>query len=896
MNIMSARIVGVAVILALALLPPGAGAAEPEKFAIASAEASLSSAQAGAHADMTIAFEFTDEDGQPYALARDIEVRLPPGMIGNPQALPRCTPLQMGTGLEEVDCPQDAQVGITEVTLGGETPETFREPVYNMTSPGGDVVARLGFFAKIFPVFINVRIDPVDYSLIASIEGAPAAAALSAASTTLWGVPASPSHDSERITPAESEKHESPPGGRPATLPEVPFLSNPTSCGFERFVSVRANSYALPQQFSVKTAPFPQIVGCEKLSFKPKLSVIPTNPQASSPTGLDATLEIPQDEAAGSRATSTMKSAMVTLPEGLAINPAAGDGLEACSAGQVGFETTAPSKCPDASKLGSAIIDVPALAHPLEGSVYQRTPEPGNIFRFWLVADELGVHLKLPAEIIADEKTGQLKTVFKGTDALGGLPQVPVRSFALHIFGGPRAPLSTPAACGTYQTHYEFSPWSGNPDVVGETPMQITGGCGKGGFAPQLFAGTTNSAGGAFSTFVLELTREDGEGNPEQLDVTLPQGLLAKIADVPLCPEASAGDGSCPDASRVGDVAAAAGVGSNPLWIPQPGKAPTAIYLAGPYRSAPYSLVVRVPAQAGPFDLGTVVTRAGIYVDPESAKATIKSDPLPQILEGVPVSYRILHVETDRPNFTVNPTGCEEKQVIADLRSASGQTATATAGFQATNCARLDFAPKLRLSLRGGTKRSQNPALKAVLTQKSGQANIGRTAVTLPPSLFIAQAHINNPCTRVQFNADRCPKGSILGTATATTPLLDEPLKGKVYFRSNGGDRTLPDVVADLRGPFRIILVGFVDSVVKKGSEISRTRTTFANVPDAPVTKFTLSLFGGERGLLENSTNLCAAPQRALLQMQGQNGKSLNRNAKLATSCAKSHSTKKPQH
>jgi hypothetical protein len=864
-------------------------AEEFEKYAVESVGASLSSNQAGAHADMTISFSLSEEKGKPFARTRDLFISLPPGVIGNPQNFLRCSVAQLGNKPEENECPQDAQVGITEITLAELG--TLTEPVYNMYSPGGDVVARFGLFAGPYPAVINVRVNPIDYSLTAAVEGAPAAAELISAKTTIWGVPAAESHDELRLTPEEAALHQFPVGGRKSGQPEIPFLSNPTDCSLKREVSVKAVSYQLPESPSSKSAPFPQISGCLKLPFSPALTVIPTNPEAFAPTAVDATLTIPQDEAPKDLATSTLKSAVVTLPEGLVINPAAGDGLEGCSAAQVGFETTEPSHCPNAAKIGSVELDVPALEHTLNGSVYQRTPETEGgelkLFRFWVVSDEQGVHLKLPAEIQANKLTGQLTNLFLGIPSLGGNPQVPFSQLRLHVFGGPRAPLATPG-CGTYQTHYALAPWSGNAPAEGNAPMQITQGCGKGGFAPQLQAGTLNSTAGHFGAFTMTLTRQDGEANPEALSLHLPRGLLAKLGGVALCGEAEASTGDCPASSQIGTIAAAAGVGPSPLWIPQPGKSPTAVYLAGPYKGAPYSIVAKVPAQAGPFDLGVVLNRSAIDVDPESATATVTTDPLPQILEGVPIALRALHVEVNRPEFTLNPTNCAAKSIDATVASTGGAVATPSYGFQATNCSSLPYTPHLKLTLKGQTKRTGHPAVNAVLTQPKGQANTQKAVVVLPSSEFIDQNHINNPCTRVQFAANACPPLSVLGTATATTPLLDQPLNGPVYFRSNGGERELPDVVADLHGPIHVILVGFVDAVHKKGSEQSRIRTTFANVPDAPVTKFTMSLFGGKkRGLLVNSKPLCKTNRRIKLSFIGQNGIVQSSEPKLVAKCGK---------
>jgi len=871
--------------IGLLLVAEPAGAAPADEYGIESASVSLSTAQAGDHPDFTTSFKLTGEGNEPTGLTRDLLVSLPPGLIGNPQRFPRCTIAQFGETPEESECPQDAQVGVAELRLGGSVNGTLIEPVYNMYSPGGDIVARFGLFAGPYPSVINVRVNPVDYSLVAGVEGAPAPAQLIAASTTFWGVPASPENDGLRLTPAEAIKGKTPAGGRSSGQPEIPFLSNPTDCSANRQLKITAISYQLPQKPATVTLPFPKITGCEKVVFNPEFSATPTNPEAAAPTGLDAVLKVHQNEDPDDLATSTLKSAVVSLPQGFAINPSAGDGLAACSFEQVDFGTNNPSSCPDAAKLGSVEMIVPALEKPLHGSIYQRTPEPGHLFRFWLVSDEQGVHLKLPAEIAANPLTGQLTTVFAGISSLGGNPQVPFEELRLHVLGGPRAPLATPA-CGTYLTHYEFSPWSGRAPAIGNAPMQITRGCAKGGFDPQLEAGTVSPRAGSFSPFTMTLTREDGEANPREIAVHLPQGLLAKLGGVMLCPEAAAVSADCPEGSRVGSLTAAAGVGGAPLWIPQPGKAPTSIYLAGPYKGAPYSIIARVPAQAGPFDLGTVVNRAGIYVDPESATATIKTDPLPQMLEGVPIAYRTVHVDVDRKGFTLNPTGCSSKQIKATVTATNGATATPTDEFKATNCAKLGYKPRLKLSLKGGTKRSGHPAVRAVLTQGKGQANTAKATVVLPVSEFIDQNHINNPCTRVQFNAGQCPKLSILGRATAVSPLLDKPLKGPVYFRSNGGDRELPDIVADLRGSIHVTLVGFVDSVPIKGTELARLRTRFVNVPDAPVTKFTMSLFGGaKRGLLENSRDLCRTNRRAEIILVAQNGRSRTSVSPIATAC-----------
>ncbi|HEY3435489.1 MAG TPA: hypothetical protein VGK41_07525 [Solirubrobacterales bacterium] len=871
---------------ALALLgvwaSPAAAAEEFDKFAVESAFASVTDSQAGKHADMTIGVKLTRDGNQPYALARDIEIELPPGVIGNPQAIPRCTAEQLGDSSENSACPFESQVGTTLVRVVQPVPGVFKEPIYNMVPPKGtDIVARLGFIAVGWPAFINVRVDPVDFGIIATAEGVPSASGLSEAISTIWGVPSDPDHDEDRITPEESLEGEVPAEPRSVT-PGGPFFSNPTDCSMTRQVRVTARSYQLPDQPSTKVASFPQITGCGKLGFAPSFTTALTNPEAAAPSGLDTVTTIPQDESPQGLATSTLKSARVIFPRGIAINPAAGDGLQGCSDEQVGYGLNAPANCPEAAKIGTIEAEVPALEKTLHGAVYQRTPEPGRLFGLWVVADEQGVHLKLPARIEPDKETGQITAVFDGIDALGGLPQVPVAGLKLNVYGGPRAPLSTPG-CGTYLTRFSFVPWSGRPAAEGTAPMQVTTGCGKGGFAPRINAGSLTPFAGAYTPFSFTLTRQDGESNPQTIALHMPQGLLAKLAGVPLCGEAEAASGACPAASRLGSLTASSGVGGAPLWIPQPGKAPTAAYLAGPYNGGPYSIVSVVPAQAGPFDLGLVVNRSAIRVDPDTSEATVLTDPLPQFLEGVPVTYRTVSVLVDRPEFTLNPTSCKPKQISATITAADGGVAQASTGFQATGCSKLPYSPKLKIAFKGQMKRSGNPAVRATLTQKPGQANTAAATVILPKSQFIDNSHINNPCTRVQFNAEACPPKSTLGTVEAKSPLLDQPLKGKLVFRSNGGERELPDIVADLRGQngIRVIQVGFIDSVN------GRVRTRFLSVPDVPLSRAVFNFFGGKRGLIENSKNLCATRPRVEIRLKAQSGRDSVTKPKIALPCGK---------
>jgi hypothetical protein len=840
-------------ILSLASSP--AAAAEFENYGIESVGASLSTTQAGAHPEFDTSFRMkTDAVGFPFAQTRDIEVDLPPGLLANLAAFPRCTVLQF----QSEGCPFESQLGIVEINAHGLG--TFIEPLYQL-APGPDSVARFGFYAAIYPNVINVRVrSESDYGASAVAEGLLSAFPPVEATTTIWAVPADKSHDPLRIMPAEANEGKAPPGGgRPSNLAPMPLTVNPTYCDGPLSVFFTATSYQLPFLPSSKSASIAPISGCGKLGFAPSFTATPTTREASMPSGLTATLTLPQNEAVNGLATSHLRRASVTFPKGMTIAPGAAEGQLACSDAEAGYKSRRPARCPAASKLGNAEIDVPALERPLEGGLFLRTPEPGNLFRVWLIADDLGLHLALPGELEVDKATGQI------TSAFLEMPQAPVREAKVEVFGGPRAPLATPPSCGPHESRWEFTPWSGTAPVSGRTTMTIDQGCAGGGFDPKLSGGSINPRAGAFSSFVTKFTRESREQNIAAFEVTLPTGVLAKLRGVERCEGIQAQRGDCPPDSRVGKATVAAGPGPSPLWLPQPGRDPIEVYLSGPYRGAPLSLVVKAPAQAGPFDLGNVVTRVAVRVNPQTARATAIADPLPQFLEGVPISYRVIQAELDRPKFAVNPTSCAEKKLLAKLTSDQGATATASARFQVGNCRELGFKPRFSLHLEGKTNRGANPRLRAVLRARPGDANLSYASVALPRSAFLDQSHIRTICTRVQFAAGRCPKASIYGHARAITPLLNRPLVGPVYLRSS--KHLLPDLVIALKGEIDINAVGRIDTI--RGG----IRTTFETVPDAPFTKFVLDMRGGKKSLLVNSRNLCKAHARADVTFEAHNGK-----------------------
>jgi len=884
----------------------------PACFGIESVHASLSTTQAGAHPDLSLNVAVKQNSSSPtnvfglhdtYGATRNIRFDVPPGLIGDPNALgttQQCTVEQLFSATEGEGCPNASQIGISTIVAYDIAAE-LREPVYMMQPPGGDVVARAGLIAGVFPTFIDFRVrSESDYGVTAEVIDAPTAARLVKIESTFWGVPAAPVHDKERCTPAEvgilgscvvSEAR--PPGGN-----ETPFFTNPTRCGVSLSIGVNASSWVEPEldQEREVEAPFPVITGCDHLPFGPSLEVTPTNHHTSAPTGLDMTIKLPASPGVKVLEPAQMRYMRIDLPIGLAVNTNSADGLGTCSAKQVGFEENVASQCPDAAKLAATEFDIPVLERKLRGAIYLREPEPGHPYRIWIVADDLGLHVKFPGELELDPETGQVHSIVVGTPQTEGIPQAPLREVKLLLKSGFRAPLATPAACGTYYTHYEFVPWSGGPPATGSTPMQIDEGCQSAGFSPKLSAGSTESQGGAFSPFSVTITREDLEEDIAGLRLVLPQGLAASFAGIPHCEGVAAETGTCPPESRIGKVVAAVGVGPTPLWVPQSGKRPTAVYLGGPYKGAPTSIVSVVPKQAGPFDFGDEVVRSAVYVDPVTAQATAQADPLPQFVEGTPLHYKTINVQLDRQNFALNPTSCARKEATAELTSTEGTIAKPTSSYAATGCSRLAFEPKLALRLIGGTRQGTFPKLRAKLTMPAGGANIGSSSVVFPHSEFIENAHFNNICTKVQFAAGECPAGSIYGVARARTPIIDGTLEGPVYLRSTTepDKYLLPDIVAALKGPpslpVEVDVIGHVDSVRRRmsnGEHAFLLRSTFNSVPDAPVSEFTLEMNGGSKGLFVNSTNLCERVHRVTAKFVGQNGRRATLRPALKVSCKK---------
>jgi hypothetical protein len=836
------------------------------------------SRQAGAHPDFV--FRFALPGGVPEAV-RDVELDLPTGFVGNPTPFVTCTPANLANpGGGGPNCPVTSQVGTVKITqISGPN---IVVGLFNL-SHGPEVPARFGinYFGAVATITPRLRGD--DYGISAGSLSISQSVVVSSATVRFWGIPAEPSHDLEREPYPCFEVGCT--GPVHLETPRIPFFTTPTSCpDVASAFTARGDSWENPGIFDTKTIATDEAgnpfvwEGCENLTFDPSFVPLPGTHRAHSPTGLDVNLDLPSNDGPDGFSASAVKSTVIDFPQGMSVSPSAVAGLDSCSEAQVGLGDVDAPTCPDGSKIGNVTIDTQLLKERLEGEVVLAAQDANpfhSTYAIYLLVKGPGFYLKLPGELDLDKQTGHLRAI------VDDIPQLPFENVHLDFRGGPTAPLVTPDVCGNYQIKTEVFPWARpNDPVVASVPMNINEDCASGGqFNPSLQAGVANPVAGAESPLTLRIRRQDGEQNLSRLEVTLPEGELAKLKGVELCPEALAASAACGPKSQVGISTTAIGTGAFPLFVPQPGKAPTALYLAGPYKGAPYSLITKVPAQAGPFDFGNIVVRTAINLDPVTTQVIAKSDPLPQILEGVPVLYRDVRIEVQKPDFTVNPTSCEQRAVTTSIYSIDGAVSHPSVPAKVGDCASLNFAPKLAFSLKGGTNRGDFQALSATLTTGKHEANIAKVAVTLPHSEFLEQSHIGTVCTRVQFAAKSCPAASIYGMARAVTPLLDTPLEGPVYLRSS--THSLPDLVAQLNGQFSVELAGRIDSV--NGG----IRNSFEVVPDAPVSKFVLKMKGGAKSLLVNSRNLCKSVSRANVKMVGQNGMTHNETPVVENSCSR---------
>ncbi len=852
----------------------------------------------------------------PDANAKDVITELPRGLIGNPEAVPKCEAYNVLRN----DCSGAAQVGIvkvdtanpSEVAANGRPAGPHTAPIYNLVPPKG-VAAQFGAnVANLAEVHIDARVRTGgDYGVTAEVLNISTEEGLVAAEVTLWGVPAMEGHDGERycppVPPATAQLNPCSERG-----PLIPFLTNPTACAGEREARMTVEPWQEdnPPVVVPASAKMPPITGCGKLDFKPSMTIQPTSSASDSSTGLHVELKVPQNESPTGLAEADLKDAKVTLPEGVTVNPSSANGMAGCplltgkeghpGVSGIDLENGEPANCPDASKVGKVTIKTPLLEEELTGGVYvaeqNANPFKSLLALYIAVEDaERGVVVKLAGHVELDPITGQLTTTFDEN------PQLPFEDLKLDFFGGERAPLATPRTCGSYQASSVLEPFShqGAPGEEGApdaepfiAPFSITSGpggsvCEAPPFSPSFTAGTTNDAAGAFTPFVMNVTRKDGEQTLSTIALEMPPGISGMVSAVTLCPEAQANAGDCPAVSRIGHVRVSAGVGNEPIVLPEAGRGEDPVYLTGPYKGAPFGLSVIVPAEAGPFNLDEnghpIVVRAKVEVDPHTAQVTVVSDPMPTRLQGIPLDVRDVEVVVDKPGFIFNPTNCDAMSVAGAIGSNEGASENVSSRYQAADCANLPFKPSFSTSTQATHTRNDGAYLHVVVRSGPGEANIGSIKVDVPKKLPSRLSTLKLACTEAQFAANPagCPTGSKVGTATATTPVLPVVLSGPAYFVSHGGAK-FPELVIVLQGDnVTLELAGetFINSA-------GITSSTFHSVPDVPVTRFDLVLPTGPDSVLAGNGNFCTGTLHMPTEIKGQNGAVIKQETKVAvTGC-----------
>jgi hypothetical protein len=901
-----------------------------ESYEVASEEAGGAvDTQAGSHPfqltstltlnqDLEKKISFAHLGSLPAELAKDLHFDLPPGLIGNPTPFPQCTLNQLlASGPRGPQCPVQTVIGVARVTV--DEPRNFGEhtfvlPLFNLEPSVGEP-ARFAFRVLNVPVYLDTAVRTGgDYGVTVDVNNIAQIAGFIKSETTFWGVPGSPSHDGQRgegcLVEARHYIEHGPCNPLGAHNPP-PLIALPTSCTGPLQTTVEADSWAQPGSFvsSPETTPLSALDGCNRLPFEPSITLAPDGQAGSTPTGLAVTVHVPQTVSLNPEALAEadVKNTTVTLPEGVAINPAGADGLQACSEEGIALHSPEPPTCPEASKIGTVKIKTPLLPNPLEGAAYlaeQNVNPFGSLVAMYVYVEDpiSGSRVKVAGEVVPNPVTGQLVSTFKET------PQLPFETFEIHFFGGDRAPLATPSKCGAYATTAAVEPWTETGAVDSSSTFDVTSGPNGSAcndplpFNPSLTVGTSSIQAGGFTPFVMTMSREDGEQPLQGIALHMPKGVSGTLSTVKLCGEQQADEGTCGPESLIGETIVSVGVGGDPFTV-RGGR----VYITGPYKGAPFGLSIVNPAKAGPYDLGQVVVRAKLEVNEETAAISVTTDDegpykIPTIIDGIPLQIKHVNVNINRPGFTFNATNCNPLQITGDLVSTEDATSTLQVPYQVTNCAVLAFKPKLEASTSGKTSRAGGASFSVKLGYPAGpyDANIAKVKVELPKALPSRLTTLQKACTAAVFEANpaACPAASIVGHATATTPVLPVPLTGPAYFVSHGGE-AFPSLIIVLQGyGVTVHLVGstFID---KAGI----TSSTFKTVPDVPVGTFELTLPQGPFSALAATGNLCRQKLSMPTEFLGQNGALIQTTTKIAvTGCGKAkkashkHKAKRAKH
>jgi hypothetical protein len=819
---------------------------------------------------------------EPIGHVKDVRVDLPPGLAVNPEA-PTAVCTEAELEADDKECPAASKVGVDEATgtaeiaLGIKETVTEEFPVYSMVRKPGEP-ARFGVELN------STLLQTFGLQGHVYLEGGiswhqePATSENSGVTTgdyheyfTIPDIPEQPEVvESRLIFNGEVDGHA--------------FLTLPSTCSSRPITTLHFDSHEDPGSFQGEANETPvTATGCDALAFEPSLSLTSETSQSDQPDGVSANLYVPQLIDEPSRPNSPdVQNAEVTLPEGMTLNPAAAHELEACSSAEF-----AARSCPSKSNVGSFAVNVPGIPDgSLTGSVYVgapesgQGPESGGEFRIFLLgeASQYGVGLQLEGRVKANTSTGRLTAVF--TNA----PQVPFEDLTLHFKGGARAPLANPLSCGPVQPSAAITPYGGEPAAAASTAGFTVDSDGKGGSCSsplpfsltQSFAPQSSTDAGAYDQATFSLSRGDGQQYLSKLTTTLPPGLLGAIPSVPLCGEPAANAGTCPATSQIGTVTVTAGAGSEPYSFT--GRA----YLTGPYGSEPYGLSIVVPAVAGPYNLGEVVTRAGITVGLYTGRVTVTST-LPTIVSGVPLRLKSLNVAVNRPSFLFNPTSCGPLATESVLNGTLGGSQSLASPFQVGNCGALPFKPSLTVATGGRPTKAGGASIEVKLTQAPGQANIREIQLQLPKQLPSRLTTLQKACVAASFEA-ALPPGSCsdvarVGSVTVTTPVLPGVLQGPAYLISHGGE-AFPDLDLVLQGDgVEVVLVGH--------THISRagiTTSTFESLPDVPISSVAVDLPIGPNSALATDGRLCHAGLVAPTTIVAQNGAKITQNTKIAVS------------
>jgi hypothetical protein len=884
----------IALLLALVSLAAIAAPAMAGELKITEFETTASNNLAGGHPDLNTKFRL-ENAGDPE-IAKNVSFELPRGMFGNPDVLATCSTVDFALN----ECSPGSQAGVITVRANYEGDPNFllgTAPVYNVES-SADETARFDFVAPTLNIPIAMPVDVLaadNYRLRFTVSGITQLAPLAAANIHFWGFPAAEEHYVERFAKGSPGKPTGCPGSEDtfcgpwavSTQTNLPLTGNSSVCGESRVSVLKVETYQDPGNFKEEDASYEPIEKCNRQNFKPVAQAKLTTEAADTPSGIDLIVQAPQPQGKAA-APSQIRAVTLRLPEGLTINPDAADGQSACSDAEAGLGTEQPEHCSDNSKIGTIKIHSVALRHDLEGSIYFGESKPGSKYRLLIIAEEQGIRAKLIGDLLPDPETGQITAVFEN------LPQLPFNEYSIHLFASDRGVLATPTRCGVHVTETDLFPWNNLlPDQKAQFGVSINSGpdgvlCPgeKRPFNPRLEAGTSNSQAGGFSDFHLKLDRDDGDQFLGDLNFTMPPGLTGSLRGLTYCPEASIAvatnnfgraeqaSHSCPASSHLGSTNVAAGPGSHPFH------AVGDIYLAGPFKGAPLSLVAITPALAGPFDYGVVVVRVAIHVDPQDAHVFAASDTVPSILGGVPIRMRSIQVNLDKPNFIINPTNCAPMSVGSQGIGDQGALTDFASYFQAINCSQLPFAPKFTVRQVGGrksTRRGRDTGFRFDLQTRPGDANIKTLSVTLPPAYSIDQRHLGNLCSEKELAATSCAGRAEIGTASTETPLLDQPLSGPVYAVSGGGG--LPRLAFVLNG--QVNLIPRAESASAKGG----LKTTVPVVPDAPIGHFVFNLQAGKQGYVRATRNLCQKPSKIKVDYTAQSGHSYSQSVRVKTPC-----------